>query len=127
MAARPHLVEKADPWDERVLRTSGTCRARASQGTVVRVYRVAADNRSWVARPGSALLGEGSEWVPWGIEHAFRLGDPESLCGLSLGPLWLFPDNYFLVERDPAYLCARCAASVAAGPTRFRWPDRATR
>jgi hypothetical protein len=71
-------------------------------------YRIATENRE-----RTAVAGEDSPWIPAGVEHAFKLGDSRSLCGLSLGSLKLFADYIFLPERNPEFLCTRCASLVA--------------
>lgn len=83
------------------------------------LYRVAAEDRERLSRASGAVAGDDFQWTPLGMEHAFRLGDQDSLCGLSLGPLRLFPDFFFLIERNPDFLCGRCASLVSAAARQF--------
>ena len=48
----------------------------------IMAYGVAAGGRELMAR-GSGRAGQEAQWVPHGVEHAYRYGDSVSLCGES--------------------------------------------
>jgi hypothetical protein len=82
------------------------------RGTVMS-YRVASEDREQMPQIHGSLHGD-REWVPYGVEHAFRLGDSSSACGISLGSLMLFADYLFITERNSASICPRRRAVVSA-------------